>query len=64
MLLVQYSWTPVTQTLKGNKNNEQCELGTIWVIGVDGKIQFAILKTGSYWFFSTSVYSLVQIVLI
>ena len=48
---------------EGNKNNEQCELGTIWVIGVDGKIQFAILKTGSYWLFSTSVYSLVQIVL-
>ena len=38
----QYSRTPVTPTLKGNK--KQLELTGVQVIGVDCKIQFAILK--------------------
>ena len=56
---IQYSRTPVTRTLKGNE--EQLELARVWVMWVDGKsqfamlkIQFAMLKIDSYWFFSTS----------
>ena len=38
----QYSRTPVTSTLKGNK--KQLELAGVQVIGVHCKIQFAMLK--------------------
>ena len=49
---IQYRRTPVTRTLKGNE--EQFELARVWVMWVDGKSQFAMLKIDSYWFFSTS----------
>ena len=39
---IQYSRTPVTRTLKGNE--EQLELARVWVMWVDGKSQFAMLK--------------------
>ena len=43
----------------GNSNSEG-KRKTVRVNGVDCKIQFAILKIDIYWFFSTSVYFLVQ----
>ena len=48
-----YSRTLVTWTLKGNE--KQLELARVRVIGVDWKIQYAILKTNNYWFLSTSI---------
>ena len=41
----KYSRTPVTQTLKGNK--KQFELARVRVVGVDCKIQFAMLTIDS-----------------
>ena len=41
----KYSRTPVTQTLKGNK--KQFELAMVQVVGVDCKIQFAMLTIDS-----------------
>ena len=49
-----YSRTPVTRTQKGNENQFR-ELATIQVIGVDWKIQYAMLEIDIYWFRSTSV---------
>ena len=56
-IIVKYSL--VTRTLKGNK--KQFELVVVRVIGVDRKIQFAMLKNDSYGFFSISVSGAVQI---
>ena len=49
-----YSRNPVTRTQKGNENQFR-ELATIQVIGVDWKIQYAMLEIDIYWFLSTSV---------
>ena len=55
----KYGGTAVTRTLKGNVKH--FELARVRVIWVDRKIQFAMLKIDSYWFFSTSVYGAMQI---
>ena len=54
-----YSRTPITRTLKGNE--KQFELARIRVIGVDWKIQYAMLEIDVYWFLSTSLYGAGQI---
>ena len=55
----KYSRTPTTRTLKGNE--KQFELARVRVIGVDWKIQYAMLEIDVYWFLSTSLYGAGQI---
>ena len=45
---------PVTRTLRGNE--KQFELARVRVIGVDWKIQYAMLEIDVYWFLNTSLY--------
>ena len=55
----KYNRTPISRTLKGNE--KQFELARVRVIGVDWKIQYAMLEIDVYWFLSTSLYGAGQI---